>query len=89
MKTNLSESEQFKILWEFFALHGAEVEARGSEELSADQKASLTQLASGKADNAARAELVPLLRSNRNALAYLGEQMKLLRPRAGRKTGSR
>jgi hypothetical protein len=30
-------------------------------------------------------KLIPLLRSNRNALAYLGEQMKLLRPGTTRK----
>ncbi len=41
--------------WEFFAMHGAEVEARGSEELSTDQKASLTQLASGEARTKQRA----------------------------------
>jgi hypothetical protein len=50
-----------------------------------EQKAALTQLASGKADNGTRVKLIPLLRSNRNALAYLGEQMKLLRPGTTRK----
>jgi hypothetical protein len=85
MKTNLTPSEQFKILWEFFAKHDAEVEGRCSDELLPEQKTALTQLASGKADNAARVKLIPLLRSNRNALAYLGEQMKLLRPGTTRK----
>ena len=80
MKTKLTQSEQFKILWDFIARHGGEVEARGSEELSPDQKASLRHLASGKAEDAARVELIPLLRSNKNALAFLGEQMKVLRP---------
>jgi hypothetical protein len=89
MKTKLTQSEQFKILWDFFAQHGEEVEARGSEELSPDQKASLRHLASGKAGDAARIELIPLLRSNRNALAYLGEQMKLLRPGFAGKSSSK
>jgi len=85
MKTNLTPSEQFKILWEFFAKHDAEVEGRSSDELLPEQKTALTQLASGKADNGTRVKLIPLLRSNRNALAYLGEQMKLLRPGTIRK----
>jgi hypothetical protein len=84
MKTNLTQSEQFKILWEFFAKHSAEVGARGSDELSPEQKATLAQLASGKADTAVRVKLIPLLRSNRNALTYLGEQIKLMRPGAGK-----
>jgi hypothetical protein len=50
-----------------------------------DQKTALAQLASGNADKAARVKLIPLLRSNKYALAYLGEQIKLLRPSAGRK----
>jgi hypothetical protein len=65
--------------------HDAEVEGRSSDELLPEQKTALTQLASGKADNGARLKLIPLLRSNRNALAYLGEQMKLLRPGTTRK----
>jgi hypothetical protein len=89
MKTEFTPPEQFKLLWNFIAQHGGEVEARGSEELSPDQKASLRHLASGKAENAARLELIPLLRSNRNALAYLGEQMKLLRPGFSGKSSAR
>jgi hypothetical protein len=85
MKTNLTPSEQFKVLWEFFAKHEAEVEGRSSDELLPEQKAALTQMASGKAGNTARVKLIPLLRSNRNALVYLGEQMKLLRPGTTRK----
>jgi len=85
MKTNLTQSEQFKILWKFFAKHGAEVEARGSDELLSDQKAALAQLASGNADKAAQVKLIPLLIGNRNALTYLGEQIKLLRPSADSK----
>jgi hypothetical protein len=86
MKTNLTQSEQFKILWDFFAKHGAEVEAHGSHEMLPDQKAALAHLASGKADPAEREKLLPLLRSNKNALAYLGDQIKLSRPSAARKT---
>jgi hypothetical protein len=82
MKTNLTESEQFKVLWGFFTSYGTEVEARGSEELLPEQKAALVQLACGKADNATRDGLIPLLRSNRNALSFLGEQIKLKRPSA-------
>jgi hypothetical protein len=89
MKTNITPPEQFKILWEFFTKHGAEVEGHGSDELLPDQKTALAQLASGKADNAARAQLISLLRSNKNALAYLGEQIKLRRPSATRKPPSR
>jgi hypothetical protein len=85
MKTNLTQSEQFKILWDFFAKHGAEVEGHGSDEMLPDQKAAIALLASGKADNATRKKLLPLLRSNKHALAYLGDQIKLIRPSATRK----
>jgi len=88
MKTNITPPEQFKILWDFFTKHGAEVEGHGGDELLPDQKTALAQLASGNADNAARAELISLLRSNKNALAYLGEQIKLRRPSATRKSPS-
>jgi hypothetical protein len=88
MKTNLTQSEQFNILWGFFAKHGAEVEAHGSDQLSPEQKVALAQLASGEGDSAARSKLIPLLQGNRNALAYLGEQIKLTRPSANRKKSS-
>jgi hypothetical protein len=88
MKANLTPSEQFKTLWQFFAEHPAEVEARGAEDLSPEQKIALAELASGKADHAARMQLIPLLRSNRQALAYLGEQIKLMRPGAERRRPS-
>jgi hypothetical protein len=84
MKTNLPQSEQFKILWKFFVKHGAEIEARSSDELLPEQKAALILLASGKVDGEARTKLIPLLRSNRKALALLGEQIKLMRPGATR-----
>lgn len=89
MKANLTPSEQFKILWKFFTNQAPEVEARGAEELLPDQKIALAQLASGKADHAARMRLIPLLRSNRQALAYLGEQIKHIRPSAARRNRSR
>jgi hypothetical protein len=76
MKANLtSPSEEFKALWQFLAEHAVEVEPRGAEELSAEQKIALAELASGRADHAARMQLIPLLRSNRQALAYLAEQI--------------
>jgi hypothetical protein len=81
MKTNLTASEQFKILWGFFARYGAEVQAR-SEELLPEQKAALAHLASGKANDAAREQLISLLVRNKNALNFLGEQIKLQRPGA-------
>jgi hypothetical protein len=81
MKTNLTPSEQFKILWRFFARNGAEVEAR-SEELLPEQKAALAHFASGKANGGAREQLISLLIRNRNALSFLGEQIKLQRPGA-------
>jgi hypothetical protein len=80
MKTNISNSRQFKILWKFFAKHSPEVEARGSEELLPEQKAALTLLASGKSDRAAREKLIPFLKSNKHALTFLAEQIKLSRP---------
>ena len=80
MKTNLSNSRQFKILWNFFAKYCPEVEARGNDELLPEQKAALTLLASGKCDRAAREKLIPFLKSNRHALAFLAEQIKLNRP---------
>ena len=88
MKTNFTHSKQFRALWEFFAKHGAEVEARETGELLPDQEAALAHLASGKADHAARMELIPLLRSNRKALAFLGQQIKLMRPSTNRKPRS-
>jgi hypothetical protein len=87
MKTNLTQSEQFKILWGFFARYGAEVQARG-EDLLPEQKAALADLASGKANDAARKQLIPLLIRNRNALSFLGEQIKLQRPGAASKLSS-
>jgi hypothetical protein len=80
MKTNISNSRQFKILWEFFAKHSPEVEARGNLELIPEQKAALALLASGKCDRAAREKLIPLLKSNKHALTFLAEQIKLNRP---------
>jgi hypothetical protein len=88
MQTNITQSEQFKILWGFFAKHGAEVEAHGSDELLPEQRSALAQLASGDADSPTRLKLIPLLQGNRNALAYLGEQIKIARPSASRKTRS-
>lgn len=81
MKTSLTQSQQFKILWEFFSKHGAEVEGRSSEELLPEQKVALSQLALGRADEATRAKLIALLRSNRNALAFLADRIKLARKR--------
>jgi hypothetical protein len=80
MKTNLSNSRQFKILWKFLAKHSPEVEARGNEELLPEQKAALALLASGKCDRAAREKLIPLLKCNKHALTFLAEQIKLIRP---------
>jgi hypothetical protein len=88
MKTNLTQSEEFKIVWEFFARHATQVEARGSEELLPEQKIALAALASGKADNQARTNLIPLLRSNRNALSFLADQIKVARPGTTRKQSS-
>jgi hypothetical protein len=80
MKTNISNSRQFKILWQFFARHSPEVEARANKELLPEQKAALALLASGKCDRAAREKLIPLLKSNKHALTFLAEQIKLNRP---------
>jgi hypothetical protein len=80
MKTNLTPLEQFRVLWEFVLKQSPEVEAHGSDELLPDQLAALVELASGKANHKARLELIPLLRSNRKALYFLGEQIKLRRP---------
>jgi hypothetical protein len=76
----MSHSRQFKALWEFFARYYPEVEARRSEDLSPAQKTALTNLASGKSDPAAREKLIPFLRSNRHALTFLADQIKLSRP---------
>jgi hypothetical protein len=84
MKTNLSQSEQFKILWKFFVNHGAEIGARSSDELLPDQKVALTLMASGKIGSDERSKLIPLLRSNRRALTFLSEQIKIFRPGAAR-----
>jgi hypothetical protein len=80
MKTNIPNSRQFKILWKFFAKHSPEVEARGSEELLPEQKSALALLAFGKSDRAAREKLIPFLKSNKHALKFLAEQVKLSRP---------
>jgi hypothetical protein len=80
MKTNITNGRQFKILWNFFARHSPEVEARGSEELLPEQKAALARLASGQSDRAEREKLIPFLRSNKHALKFLAEQIKLSRP---------
>jgi hypothetical protein len=82
MKANLSRSDQFKIIWQFLARHSSEVEARGSEELSPDQKLALTRLASGKTDHTTRMNLLSLLVSNKIALSFLAEQIKIARPSA-------
>jgi hypothetical protein len=84
MKTNVTPSQQFKILWKFFAKHYPEVAARGTEELLPEQKAALAQLASGTCDRAAREKLIPLLKSNRHALTFLAKQIKLSRPSIAR-----
>jgi hypothetical protein len=80
MKTNIESSREFKILWKFFANHFPEVEARGSEELLPEEKDALMLLASGKSNRAERVKLVPLLRSNKHALTFLAEQIKLSGP---------
>lgn len=85
MKTNPTQAEEFKIVWEFFARHSVEVEGRVSEELLPEQKIALALLASGKADNDTRTNLIPLLRRNRNALNFLAEQIKIARPGTTRK----
>jgi hypothetical protein len=80
MKTKFENSRQFKILWKFFAKHFPEVEARENNELSPEQKAALAALASGKCGRAAREKLIPFLKSNKDALTFLAEQIKLSRP---------
>jgi hypothetical protein len=80
MKTNIAKSREFKILWGFFANHLPEVEARGSEELLPEEKDALVLLASGKSNRAEREKLIPFLRSNKRALTFLAEQIKLSRP---------
>jgi hypothetical protein len=80
MKTNIANSRQFTILWKFFRNHLPEVEARGSEELLPEEKDALVLLASGKSDREARQKLIPILKSNKHALTFLAEQIKLSRP---------
>ena len=83
----MTNARQFKILWNFFEKHSPEVEARGSEELLPEQKAALARLASGQSDPAEREKLIPFLKSNKYALTFLAEQIKLSRP--GRSIASR
>ena len=88
MKTNMTNSRQSKILWKFFAKYSPEVEARGSEELLPEQKAALARLAAGQSDRAEREKLIPFLKSNKHALAFLAEQIKLSRPGRSIVTGA-
>jgi len=87
MKTNIPTSRQFKILWKFFAKHSPEVEARGSDELLPEQKSALAELATGQSDRAAREKLIPFLKSNKHALTFLADQIKLSRPGRSMVTG--
>jgi hypothetical protein len=80
MRTNRTNAREFNILWNFFERHSPEVEARGSEELMAEEKAALTRLASGQSNLAEREKLIPLLKSNKHALTFLAEQIKSVRP---------
>ena len=88
MKTNMTNSREFKILWKFFAGHSPEIEARGSEELLPEQKTGIARLASGQSDRAEREKLIPLLKSNKHALAFLAEQIKRSRPGRSLVTGA-
>jgi hypothetical protein len=88
MKANMTNSRQFQILWKFFVKHFPEVEARGSEELLPEQKTALTRLACGQCDRAEREKLIPFLKSNKNALTFLAEQIKLSRPSRSIITGA-
>ena len=82
MKTNLTPSEQFRVLWEFVLKQSPEVKAHGSDELLPDQLAALVELASGKADHKARLELIPLLRSRHTY--HFGARRRFKRTCTGR-----
>jgi hypothetical protein len=79
--------KEFRIIWEFLAKYGIEVEGHASAHLSPEQEIALSRLASGNIDELARGKLEPLLATNGNAIAFLAEQFKARRPNRGDAVG--
>ena len=70
------DEEEFRIVSGFLADHVSQVEGRGAVRLSTDDEQTLCKLAAGELDKKTIEDLLPLLRDNSMAIAFLADQIK-------------
>jgi len=70
------DEEEFRIVSSFLADHASQVEGRGTVRLSTDDEQTLCKLAAGELDKKTIEDLLPLLRDNSAAIAFLADQIK-------------